>query len=146
MLENNLSLSLSLVKPNYLKCGQWIWECEGAKIMTKRWMDRSHVYGTQNMCCIRRLKMSPFAVVAKWFAPSHFIRPFLYCHERTNCEHKLPIMVILFTYKVYGAFLCNGFFHLFQYIYIFFILFGAHFFSDSIQLRVGTHILLYFLQ
>jgi hypothetical protein len=31
------------------------------------------------------------------------------------------------------------------YIYIYFIMFGAHF-SDSIQLRVGTHILLYFLQ
>lgn len=90
--------------------------------------------------------MSPFAVVAKWFAPSHFIRPFLLCHERTNWEHTLPIMVILFTYKVYGAFLCNGFFHLFQYIYMYSSYCLVLIFSDSIQLRVGTHILLYFLQ
>jgi len=31
--------------------------------------------------CIRRLKMSPFAVVAKWFAPSHFIRPLIAMKE-----------------------------------------------------------------
>jgi hypothetical protein len=49
--------------------------------MTKRWMDRSHVYDAQNMCCIRRLKMSPFAEVAKWFAPSHFIRPLIAMKE-----------------------------------------------------------------
>jgi hypothetical protein len=72
----------------------------------------------------QKIKNVPiFAVVAKWFAPSHFIRP-LECHERTNWEHTLPVTVILFTYKVYGVFLCNGFSHLFQnnnnmYIYMY---------------------------
>jgi hypothetical protein len=46
---------------------QKLWQRDG-------WID--HMFMAHKTCvCIRRLKMSPFAVVAKWFAPSHFIRP-----------------------------------------------------------------------
>ncbi len=158
MLENNLSLHLSLSLSLFgeakllnvwsVDLGMW-----GCKNYDKE-MDGliTCLFHTKHVLHKKIKNVPIFAVVAKWFAPSHFIRP-LECHERTNWEHTLPVTVILFTYKVYGVFLCNGFSHLFQnnnnmyiYIYVYSSYCLVLIFSDSIQPWVSTHILLYFLQ